>query len=386
MKPSLLDVKFQKVYAKVLPYLGVSCKIQREWRSLPEMYQGLALLNFPLIALSEKLLFLLDNWGLRGRAQSDALAMAYENFLVEYGLYGSPLNWNYKDYGHLATKDTWFRNLWELMDEFDASLTMQDVDQLLGAREDDGPLTAEFHRVGYRDLDLEALNVVQRHRNLLHLSDISKSDGRTLDKFVVSDYAEISRDHVFLREEPTPTDYRLWEIAIGRLCSGTSNIPTALGPHLCHPHIPCRWFTTQEGAELYQTEGGLQETSHRAYVRIAGPQTRHGRRYTYESLREGGHQGTHFASVDMTSETVAVLHSIALMPISLPPVVDFGTVLAGFGNPSLWQNLHYDGDGSWIRTGLSAGSICIAHDGSYMSEQSQELCSAGVVFYCRTSW
>ena len=88
----------------------------------------------------------------------------------------------------------------------------------------------------------------------------------------------------------------------------------------------------------------------------------------------------------MTSKTVAVLHSIALMPISLPPVVDFGTVLAGFGNPSLWQNLHYDGDGSWIQTGLIAGSICIAHDGSYMSEQSQELCSAGVVIYCRTSW
>jgi hypothetical protein len=83
-------------------------------------------------------------------------------------LYGSPLNWNYKDYGHLATKDTWFRNLWELMDDFGALLTMQDADQLLGAREDDRPLMAEFHRVGYRNLDLEALNVVRRHRNLLH--------------------------------------------------------------------------------------------------------------------------------------------------------------------------------------------------------------------------
>ena len=73
------------------------------------------------------------------------------------------------------------------------------------------------------------------------------------------------------------------------------------------------------------------------------------------------------------------------MPISLPPAVDFGTTLAGFGNPSLWQNLYYDGKGSWIQTGLIAGSICIAHDGSYMSEQSQELCLAGVVIYCRTS-
>ncbi len=48
--------------------------------------------NVPLQALSEKLSFLVGNWGLAGQAHSDALAMAYENFIVEVGLYGFVLS------------------------------------------------------------------------------------------------------------------------------------------------------------------------------------------------------------------------------------------------------------------------------------------------------
>ena len=61
MSPLKLDKKFQKVYEKALPFLGVNRKIKCEWRTLPEMYQGLGLPNFPLIALSSKISFLLGN-------------------------------------------------------------------------------------------------------------------------------------------------------------------------------------------------------------------------------------------------------------------------------------------------------------------------------------
>ena len=81
--------------------------------------------NFPLLALSEKLTFLVGNWGLIGQAHSDALAMAYENFLIEVGLYGSPLNWKYgmtnvalcrqRRHG-FKTFGNWFRLLvWRLL-------------------------------------------------------------------------------------------------------------------------------------------------------------------------------------------------------------------------------------------------------------------------------
>ena len=102
MSPSKLDVKFQKVYKKALPFLGVNCEIKRKWQTLPEMYQGLGLPNFLLVALSSKISFLLGNWGFHGQAHNNCLVMAFDSFLVEVGLYGSPLDWSYIQ-GFLAT-------------------------------------------------------------------------------------------------------------------------------------------------------------------------------------------------------------------------------------------------------------------------------------------
>jgi hypothetical protein len=110
---------------------------KKEWRTLPERYQGLALPNFPLIALSEKVSFILENWGFHGQAQSDGLALAYDNFLVEVGLYNNSFQWSYKDYGHLSTDSTWFKNLWQLLYCFEAELQIQETDQVSGIREGD---------------------------------------------------------------------------------------------------------------------------------------------------------------------------------------------------------------------------------------------------------
>jgi hypothetical protein len=61
MQPKKLDVHVQCVYAKALPFLGVNGNIKREWRTLPEQYQGLGMPNIPLAALVEKLSFLAGN-------------------------------------------------------------------------------------------------------------------------------------------------------------------------------------------------------------------------------------------------------------------------------------------------------------------------------------
>jgi hypothetical protein len=87
------------------------------------MYQGLSVPNFPLVTLAEMVSFLLGNWGFHSQVPSDALAMAYENLLVEVGLYGIPLDWNYEDYGHLSTEATWFHNLWNLTHLLNTTLT-----------------------------------------------------------------------------------------------------------------------------------------------------------------------------------------------------------------------------------------------------------------------
>ncbi len=47
--------------------------------------------------------------------------------------------------------------------------------------------------------------------------------------------------------------------------------------------------------------------------------------------------------------------------------------------------MHIDGDGEWIREGLRHGTILIAHDGSFMQEESMDICSAAVTMYCSSS-
>jgi hypothetical protein len=90
-------------------------------------------------------------------------------------------------------KETWLQNLWLLTHTFKATkLVFHEEDQVTGLQEGDRPLMSEFFCVGYQGKELEVLNIVRRYQNLLHVSDIVKCDGHTINKFVVSDFSELS--------------------------------------------------------------------------------------------------------------------------------------------------------------------------------------------------
>ena len=387
MPPKKLDAQYQRLYAKALPLLGVNSKIKREWRTLPEQYQGLGMPNVPLQALSEKLSFLVGNWGLAGQAHSDALAMAYENFIVEVGLYGSPLQWNFKDYGFLSTDATWFHNLWQLISLFGVEISLNKSETVTGIRENDVSLMSEFHRIGYRGKQLEALNIVRRYRNLIHMSDISRCDGRSLDPFVISDSAEKSTQITFPREEPTRSDFTLWKVAVSTLCSGTATLPRILGTFLRDPHLPTEWHTNSNSSELYYVgRDNINLGTYEIYtLRSTRMNTRHGRKYVWVSREKGSHPGTHYASISMIGDTDAELHSIAVHPIDVTTPTTFMDTLMSYGHTNLWENISVDGDGEWIQEGLVRGSLIFAHDGSFMASEATSLCSAGVVVLCTFS-
>jgi hypothetical protein len=70
--------------------------------------------------------------------------MVYDNFLVKVGLCGSPLDWSYDNYGNLATKATWFQNLWIFVQRFKAVLAFCSKDRVQGLQENGRPLMLEF--------------------------------------------------------------------------------------------------------------------------------------------------------------------------------------------------------------------------------------------------
>jgi hypothetical protein len=98
--------------------------------------------------------------------------MTLYNVLIEVGLYSNPVTWSYVDYGQLATKATWFQNLWLLADTCKASICFWEEDLVQDFCEHDWSLTLEFYHLGYCGSELTALNTVRLFQNLLYVSDI----------------------------------------------------------------------------------------------------------------------------------------------------------------------------------------------------------------------
>jgi hypothetical protein len=51
-------------------------------------------------------------------------------------------------------------------------------------------------------------------------------------------------------------------------------------------------------------------------------------------------------------------------------------------NPSMWQNLRCNGDGSWINDGLLMGLLIVIHNGSYMKDVSTSISTTSVMTIC----
>ena len=57
LTPKAFQKYYQDFHYKILPLLGVSRNIGKEWKTLPERYQGLGLPDFEVHALSKKVHF-----------------------------------------------------------------------------------------------------------------------------------------------------------------------------------------------------------------------------------------------------------------------------------------------------------------------------------------
>jgi hypothetical protein len=133
------------VYFKCLPLLGIQSHIELPWRTLPEAYQGIGLPNFAFHSLAAKLHLIQCIWGFINVA-SKSLIMGYESFFMNVGMYGNTLDLDYKSFFGLAVDGTLFKNLWELLHEFNVSATFSSEYQILPARIGDSSLMGEFSK------------------------------------------------------------------------------------------------------------------------------------------------------------------------------------------------------------------------------------------------
>jgi hypothetical protein len=86
--PQKLEEAFQSIWYKLLPSLCVNRNITKEYRMIPLRYQGLALSNPNVDALSKKIHLVQAHWD-TGSMSGRMLHQAYQVFQVEAGLGGN---------------------------------------------------------------------------------------------------------------------------------------------------------------------------------------------------------------------------------------------------------------------------------------------------------
>jgi hypothetical protein len=147
MSPHRLLKQFQRVYFRCLPLLNVNCHIDLLRRLILEQYQGLGMANYALVSLATKLSFLQFNRGFKG-PHSNTLMMAYKSVMIEVGLYGNTMDYDYKTHSMLATSNTWFKNMWELVWYFNIWLHVNAAFQFKAVHWGDISLISEFMHTG----------------------------------------------------------------------------------------------------------------------------------------------------------------------------------------------------------------------------------------------
>ncbi len=271
MWPHRLLKQFQQKYFRFLPLLNVNCHIDLPWRLIQEQYQGLGMANYALVFLASKLSFLQFNWGFES-PHSSTLMMAYKSFMIEVGLYGNTMDYDYKTHSMLATSDSWFKNIWELVWYFNVRMHFSAAFWLRAVHWGDISLISEFMRTGnFSQPDLILLNIMCMHKKNIHKLDIVLCDGKTTKVEMLTDQPGHSDIHKFPTQHPTPADLNLWILALHKLSSNFHVFTVKLQEYISPPHNHPWWMLNDIGTILHQNIVIGDKTYHEEYTPSSNP-------------------------------------------------------------------------------------------------------------------
>jgi len=379
ISPKKLDMLIQGVYYKVLPLLGINRCITLAWRLLSERFQGLGLPNFIVDCFAAKIYFMQTTWGF-DCASGKLMIHAYEAFMIEVGLYGNIFSYDYDALGCLATDGTWFKNFWEYASHLKVNVELSGDYHYDQVRAGDSSFLQLLIRGGFSDPKiLLRLNRMRKYKGIVHVSDTTSCDGRTIEPWVLDKSPKESSSYTFPLERPTRADFALWNDSIRAATSAACILPVgdALGAYISEGHRKMRWYLSEDEEELYYVYEEEFEDRYDVFHRKSrAHNTRYGQQYQWEATCEGIPPKHTYASIREVDDSTVTLHSKIAVARPIQVETDFWAVLHGFENQSLWRNFQCDGDGKWIHQGLLLGTLVIVHDGSYMPLLSKKACSA----------
>ena len=306
-----------------------------------------------------------------------SMKMSLEYMILELGISGQPFQESYKQYGKRVTH-SWLKSIWEKCQLFDVLVTFGDVPIEL-PRMGDHWLMRVFAQLGYSATDLQRLNRVRVHQQVLFLSCILGASGKTLDRRYLKRRPAGERwsQLNFPVENPPNKDFRLWESALQQVVPA-DGIMDRLGRfnHDGHKIWPWRYDSSSERL-LYSTMNGMD-----VYKKLDSRRTRSSSRWEMVATGQPMETTGKITSVRQLEQGRVAIVSTADPPRPKEMPETILEVLDEWGSTWMWKALRLIGDDHWLEESIAAGTCVAVTDGSYIKEYYPNICSAAFVIEC----
>jgi hypothetical protein len=274
---------FQSIWYKLLPSLCVNRNITKEYRMLPLWFQGLALPNPNIDALSKKIHLLQSHWD-TGSTSGQMPHQAYQLFQVEVGLGGDFFSQSFISFSRLAMHG-FFQNLWELLHRYGVVFCLHPDFDIPLFWEQDRTLMDTVHNTRIFDRqEQETLNLNWHFKGVCSIGDMVCSNGHTIDSTMLTQEAgQSSRD--FPLQVLAASDHKLWLKMINSLTQAGHRLLHPLGRYVFTPYRPDVWFLSKKSVSLFfKIDSGI----HDVFTLNQTPRsTRYGTTYTYSHHNKG---------------------------------------------------------------------------------------------------
>jgi hypothetical protein len=372
-----IDKHLPKWYYDCLPRLGVNRHIALQWRTLPRQFQGLGLPVYSLEKLSDCLRLLQRHWH-SSSTLGNALKNSFELVQLETGLAGNFLSRNYSHFNTLATH-SWFKLLWELVHYYRVTIDFPEDVSIPPIRERDRVLMEDIIHI-LPPSQWPSFNRVRKFHRIYFLSQLTLCDGKTIHpSFLTSEPFHHSTMR-FPRECPTPTDFTLWISTLRLLTSSSLTLPKTLGHFLRKPYTSDQWTTNPTQSQLVLTSN--QGTT--VFTRLQQLRNTRGKKlYAKSHITTPAPNTTLPASAIHRGDGIYFLHSHAtFQQPDTRPASNMVDILRQPPFEHLFKHTKIEDNGDWIVPAARRGTLIIVHDGSYMPQVDENICSAAVVLLC----
>ena len=305
------------------------------------------------------------------------LKISLESMICEMGISEQPLQEDYNAFESWITHSL-LKTLWEKCDRFNIDVQFNDVPIEL-PREGDNWLMRVFVEAGFGKQELQRLNRVRIHQQVLFLSCIMGASGKHLDEKYLKrrptqeQWSKLN----FPKENPPRKDFKLWKEALHSIVTA-EGLPDRLGRYL---HDNCKkweWRLDEDtnrllhyaenGMEVFRRTQGrsTRSTEHWARSEEGQPHEAVGKFCTVKPVRNG--QQRIVSKVEAPRERI--------MPATILEVLE------GWGCTWMWKSLRLVGDDNWLEEAIEAGTCVAVTDGSYIKEWYPNVCSAAFILEC----